>query len=99
MRVAEDLEFDVTRPGEVLLDIHFAVSEGREGFRPRELERAREIVLIAGDPHALSATAGGPLDDHREADATRERDRVLGFLDRAWRSRNDRPADLDHALS
>ena len=40
--VAEDLELDVARPREVLLDVDVAVAECRQRLAARELERARK---------------------------------------------------------
>ena len=45
--VAEDLELDVARPREVLLDVDVAVAERGERLGARELERPREIVGVA----------------------------------------------------
>ena len=97
--VAEDLEFNVTRAREILLDVHLAVAERRQRLRTRELERAREIVLVLRDAHPLPATAGRRLDDDREADLARETDRFLRILHRSRRSRDDRHADVGHCLT
>src|SRR5690606_11037322 len=67
VRVAEDLELDVARPLEVLLDVDRAVAERAERLGAGELEAAREIVGVARDAHALPAPAVGGLDDDGEA--------------------------------
>ena len=73
VRVAEDLELDVARPLEVLLDVDRAVAERRERLGARHLEAARELVGVARDAHPLAAAARGGLDDDREADLARRR--------------------------
>ena len=47
VRVAQDLELDVARAREVLLDVDLAVAERRQRLGARELERARELVGVA----------------------------------------------------
>src|SRR5262249_42538143 len=66
--VAEDLKFDVSRPRQILLDVHVAVAERGQCLRPRELERARKIIGIPRDAHAFAAAAGGRLDNDGKAD-------------------------------
>src|SRR5690606_4148359 len=60
--VAQDLELDVARPGEVLLDVDAFVAEGRSRLVPGEPELADEVALLARDPHPLSAPARRRLD-------------------------------------
>src|SRR5689334_3546750 len=99
MAIAHDLELDVPRAREILLDVDIAVAECGQGFRASELEGAREILGISRDAHSLSAAAGGRLDDHRESNIARELQRFLGILDRARSSRHDRHSDVLHRLA
>jgi hypothetical protein len=96
--VADDLEFDVPWPGEILLDVHVAVAERRQRLGPRKLEGPREIVRVSGDAHALAAAAGRGLDDHGKADLLGEDERFVNVVDGTGRARNDRHADGGHGF-
>jgi hypothetical protein len=66
--VAEDLDLDVARLGEVFLDQHPAVAETRLASR---WAACRAVKISSGlvDPaHALAAAAGARLDQDRIAD-------------------------------
>ena len=56
-------------------------------------ERDREFVFGARDLHAASAAAGRRLDQHREADFARDRERFLVVGDAAFGTRHDRNAE------
>ena len=71
--VAHDLDLDVARLLEVLLDVHRAVAEGRQRFVLGQPEELGELLGVVRDPHALPAAAGGGLDDDRKADLVGER--------------------------
>ena len=67
--IAEDLELDVARVLEILLDVDVAVAERRFGFALRGAQqRCRSSPDDADDAHAAAAAAGHRLDDHRIAD-------------------------------
>src|SRR5258708_31069222 len=99
VRVAENLEFDVPRAGEILLDVYLAIAERRQRLRSRQLERAREVIFVARHPHALAPAARGSLDDHRKADLAGETERVFGLFDRAGGPRDNRNANSRHRAS
>jgi hypothetical protein len=99
VHVAQDLELDVPRAREVLLDVHVAVAEGAQRLGARELERPREVVHVLGDAHALATAAGGRLDDHGKADLLRELERLVRVLHGARRPRHDRHAHRRHRLA
>ena len=92
--VAHDLDLDVARLGQVLLDVHRAVAERRQRLVLGQPEALGELLGVLRDPHALPAPAGGGLDDDREADLLRERQRLVGVLDRARRAGNGRHPGL-----
>ena len=69
VRIAEHLDLDVPRRGQVSLEQHAIVAEGRLGLALRGRERRREVLAALDDLHALAAAAGGRLDQHRVADA------------------------------
>src|SRR5690606_29119198 len=81
--VAEDLELDVARALQVLLDVDAAVTEGAERLGAGELEAAGEVVGVLGDAHALAAAAGGGLDDDREAHLHGDLERLVDVFDGA----------------
>ncbi len=81
MLVAEQLDFDVTRIDDELLDEHAVIAEARLGFRAGHVEAFGDLRLAPGDTHALAATAGRRLDHHRVADFVGDLHRMLGVRD------------------
>ena len=79
VRVAHDLDLNVPRARQILLDVDFVGVEGGECFLLGERERLSELIGIIGDTHPLAAAAGRRLDDDREADLPRD---LLAFLGR-----------------
>ena len=67
--VAEDLDLDVARPAEILLDQDAVVAEGGGRLALAGGERRGELARRLDDAHALAAAARGGLDEHRVADA------------------------------
>ena len=98
VRVGEDLDFDVARPQQVLLDQHPVVAEAGCGFALAGSKRLRKICAAFDDAHALAAAAGAGLDQDRIADRVglllQER-RVLVV---AVVARHERDASLLHQL-
>ena len=94
VRVAEDLDLDVPRLGEVLLEVDAAVPERALGLARRELERGRELLVVARDAHPAPAAAGDGLEEDRVADPARDAHRVLDRVERA-RAAGDRRARPD----
>ena len=90
VQVAKHLDLDVTRPGEILLDVDIAVAEGGERLVLRQREELRERVGIVRDAHSLPAAAGRRLDDHREADPLGHRQRLLDVAHDPRRARHRR---------
>ena len=66
LAVAEDLDLDVARRGQILLDVDGIVAEGGLGFGARGGESEPQIGGRVGDLHAAAAAAGGRLDQHGE---------------------------------
>ena len=94
--VAEDLELDVARRLDVLLDVDVADAERRLGLALRGLERVRQLRRRSHDAHAAAAAAGRRLDDDRVADLLGDLERLLLALDRAVAAGQDRHAGLLH---
>src|SRR5687767_12724128 len=80
VRVAEDLNLDVPRALEVLLEIHRRVAERALRFAARGLVLVLQLAGIPADAHAPSATARRSLENDRIADRARD---VGGLFDRA----------------
>ncbi len=55
--VGQDLELDVARPFEVLLEVDGVVAESAEGLAARRLQALRKLALVANDTHPLAAAA------------------------------------------
>ena len=70
-RVAEDLEFDVARLLDVLLEEEAIVAERLHGLAPRRLELRLQLAALADDLHPLPAAPRARLHEDREADALR----------------------------
>ena len=58
VRVAEDLDLDVARVLDVLLDVDLVVAERRDRFLPRDDDLLAELRFVA--QHAHTATASAP---------------------------------------
>jgi hypothetical protein len=80
---AEDLDLDVARLLDVLLEVDRRVLERLLGLGARRVVAGDEARLVVRDAHAAATAAGRGLDQHREADLARDRERVLFVLDRA----------------
>ncbi len=98
LAVAEDLHLDMTRTGDVALDQHARIAEGR---LPLALGRGQIFSEVLGPvdlAHPLAAAAGDRLDQHREADAVRLGAQGLQRLVLALIAGGDGHARLDHQL-
>jgi hypothetical protein len=97
--LGQDLDLDVADAGEVLLDVHRAVAEGRLGLARGGVEVAFELGFGLDDAHAAPAAAGHRLQDHRIAEAGRDLARRGGRWHRAAGAGGDRHArgDRDRA--
>src|SRR4029453_10658858 len=80
--VAEDLELDVPRLEQVLLEIHRAVAESSLGLLAGRRELAGQISLGRNDAHAAPAAARRRLEDDGIADFRRQARRLLGVIER-----------------
>jgi hypothetical protein len=81
--IAEDLDLDVARVLDVLLEID--VADAERGFRLalRGLERLAQLRRLADDAHAAAAAAGDGLDDDRVAELLGDLQALLFTFDRA----------------
>ena len=66
--IGQDLDLDVAGAIDELLEIDAGVLERGLGLVAGHLQRAAEVGLVAADPHALAAAAGGRLDQDGKAD-------------------------------
>src|SRR6267378_5448427 len=67
--VRQNLDLDVPRPLEILLDVDAAVPKRLLRLAPGCLERALDLCLIGNETHSLAAPAGDGLQHHRKAEA------------------------------
>ena len=86
--VAQNLDLDVARVLDELLDEQPVVAKGGSGLRARPLEALAHLVGIPGDAHALAAAARRRLDHHRIADLLGDADRLVGVLEDAQIARH-----------
>src|SRR3989475_11386980 len=93
-RSAHDLELDVARPGEVLLDVVLVRAERGERLLLGEREGLRELLRVGRYPHPLAAPAGRGLDDHGKADRLGELHPFVPVANRPGRARHRRRSGL-----
>jgi hypothetical protein len=87
--VGEDLDLDVSRPGQHALQEHGLVPEGRTGLGARACERGLERVEIATHADAAASATGCRLDHQGDADALRMLAGCLEVIDGAVAPRRD----------
>ncbi len=92
VRVAEDLDLHVPWSLEVLLEDERGVPKAALRFPLGALDRFGEPLRRVDPLHALAATAGARLEQHRVADLRRLRAERLGVLLRARVARDHRHA-------
>jgi len=78
VRVGEDLELNVPRVGDVLLNVDIAIAEGFFGFIAGGVVFFAEAHIVVRDTHAAPATACDRFNDDRIADFSGDFDR-FGF--------------------
>src|SRR5579863_3817599 len=88
--VAENLDFDVARIGDELLDEHAVVAEARFRLGAGARKSFLEFGAAVGDAHTLAAAARRRLDHHRIADLVGDLFRLLVVLDHAEKAGNGR---------
>jgi len=71
VHVGQNLELDMARAVQQLLQIHGAVAESGLGLAVRGGQRRVQLRLLADDAHPLAAAARRRLDHQREANAVR----------------------------
>ena len=81
--VAENLDLDMARVDDELLDEHAIVAEARFRFGARRRVAFLALPGVVGDPHALAAATGRGLDHHGVADFSGELDCVFCVRDLA----------------
>src|SRR5579884_239882 len=97
--IAENLNLDVPRIGEVALEIDLRVLEIRLGLTARAIQRLGHILRSLDDAYPASPAAASRLDRDRIASSARERQRLVHGSHRTVGTRHDGDAQLTHALS
>ena len=85
-------------PLDELLHVKVAVAECPRGLAGSLLEKPRQLVGIAADPHAAPAASGHRLQNYRIAHALRPLQRIAFALDHSVRPRQNRHPRLLHGL-
>ena len=83
MLVAQNLNLDMARVDDELLDEHAVVAEGRLGLGLGAGEAFLHLAFGIGDAHALAAATGGSLDHDGVADLARDPHGLIRVLDDA----------------
>ncbi len=94
MAVGDQLDLDMARLLDILLDEHAVVGEGGLGLVGRRAEALVRLGVVVGDAHALAAAAGRGLDHHRIADLVGDLHRLVGILQRVQPTRHGADAGL-----
>ncbi len=81
--VAEDLDLDMARVLDELLDEDAVVAEGVETFALGRLEAFANVLLVISETHALAAAARAGLHHHRIADLVGDAHSMFGIVDLA----------------
>src|SRR5690606_32825016 len=87
--ISENLNLDVTRIQNELLDEDTVVTKAVEPLALDALEALADVLLIIGEAHALAAAASAGLHHHRIADFVRNLDGMLGVADFAHKAGDD----------
>src|SRR3989454_7257308 len=95
--IRQDLDLDVARPLEVLLEIDFIRPERLARFARRRLESRLELGFLSYQPHALAATPRGRLEQHRVPEPGRLRSSLHMVGERSRGARHNGNARLLHA--
>ncbi|MCY1297429.1 hypothetical protein D9M70_468680 [compost metagenome] len=99
LAVGQNLDFDVTRVGEELLQVDHGVAERCTGFGAGQLGRLDQFFFLEDYAHAATTTATGGLDDHRIAHFTGDgQGSFLVFRQRAVGARHGRYAGTLHGV-
>ncbi len=96
--IGQDLDLDVARIVDVLLDVDRRVCEVGLALSARRLERAPGALGRGDDLHAPATAARRGLDRDRPAVAVAQLDDSRGVADLLGRPRHDRHAGCMHAL-
>src|SRR5204862_1062862 len=94
--IAENLELDMARRLDVLLDVDVGDAEGRFRFALRDLDRVRQLRRRPHHPHPASAASRRRLDDDGKADVLRYLQRLVFTVDWAVAAGQDRHTRLLH---
>jgi hypothetical protein len=94
VRVGKNLQLDVARRQNVFLDQHAGVAERALGLALRARQRRLELRRAVDPAHALAATTGDRLDEHRVADLPGPLAQEAGLLAAAVIARHHRHARL-----
>ena len=92
--VAEDLEFDVVRFLDVLLEVYVGVAEGLLRLHAGGEETFDEADIVVGGAHAFASATGHRLDHHWVADFLGGLDGLLLGLNRAIATRRNGDSGL-----
>ncbi len=77
--IRKHLDFDMTRLGDELFDEYPVIAEARLRLAARTLESVSAFLIIVGNAHSLTATAGAGFEHHRIADARCDLHRFIGI--------------------
>ena len=98
MPVGEDLDFDMARLFNELLDIEIIIAEGGKSLAAGSLDRGRKLFFLSDQPHSFAATAGTRLHHHGKANLMCKIDGLF-IGQRLGSTRHDGHAGLLHGLA
>src|SRR5207249_2965516 len=99
LRVAKDLNLDVARMLEVLLDVHIGRAKGALRLASSRIERPFHVGFAGADAHAAPSPTRRCLENHRIADRLRNLDSLFVGPHRTIASGQDGNADALRRLA
>mmetsp|Transcript_15269 Transcript_15269/g.31477 ORF Transcript_15269/g.31477 Transcript_15269/m.31477 type:complete len:228 (-) Transcript_15269:300-983(-) len=86
--VSEELNFYMVRPLNEFLDEDPVIAKGGPGLVGGEAEALLSLLVVPGDPHALSPPTRASLDHDRVSNLVRDLDGLLSILDDSLEARD-----------
>ena len=99
MLVAKDLELDMVRTFDKLLDIDGVVAKARHSLRLAGVVCLGNIFGTVNETHTLATATHRSLDHHREADSLAHAHSLFSRIELILGARNDRNTGSDHVAA
>src|SRR5438309_11946359 len=95
--IGHDLEFDMVRINDQLLDVDSAIPKSFFGFETRIVKTGEKLRLVMSHTHSSPPAARHGFDHHRVSNFLRDLDRLFFILNYAIASGRNRHASFARA--